>query len=179
MVPFEPAGEQARWRTVYALLVELKVGETLTYQAMAEALELDVETDRHALQMAMRRAAKELEIEHRHAVAPEPNVGYRVVEVEQHLVLAKQHQRRAGKSLVRAHSKVANVDLTGAEPNVVTAVQVLASALSMQMEMSRRLSVRQDRLEAVVDEMQGRSSRTDAEVAKLQARLDKLEQTAS
>ena len=175
MSPFEPVGNQARWRTLYELLVEVEVGDVLDYPTMAEALELDPEDDRHTIQVAMRRAAKELETQDGHAVEAVPNSGYRVVVPEDHLKLARSHQQKATKSLQRGHSKVSNVDLSGVDPEVRRAFQVVASAFAMQMEFNRRTDVRQKKLEQALNAVQEQSTRTDEEVAELRARLDRLE----
>lgn len=176
MSPFEPAGDIARWRTLYELLQKLTVGDVLTYEAMAEALELDAEDDRHTIQVAMRRASKELEEENKHATEAVKNVGYRIVEPEEHLTLARRQQRKSSKALVRGNSKVVNVDLSDVDPEVRKAFQVMASAFAMQMEFNRRTDVRQKKLEESLDAVKQQSSRTDEEVAELRARLERLEQ---
>lgn len=176
MSPFEPAGEVARWRTLYDLLADSAIGDVLTYEAMAEALQLDPSEDRHTIQVAMRRAAKELEQEDKRAVEAVQNVGYRIVEPEEHLRLARGQQRRSSRALARGHSKVVNVDLSNVDPEVRQAFQVVASAFAMQMEFNRRTDIRQKRLEDALDAVHEKSTRTDEEVAELRARLERLEQ---
>lgn len=175
MSPFEPAGDTARWRVLYDLLAERTIGDILTYDAMAAALDLDPLKDRHTIQVAMRRAAKELERENKHAVEAVKNTGYRIVEPEEHLRLARQQQRKSSRALVRGHSKVVNVDLSGVDPEVRNAFQVVASAFAMQMEFNRRTDIRQKRLEESLDAVREKSTRTDEEVAELRARLERLE----
>lgn len=175
MSPFEPAGETARWRILYELLSGCDVDQVVTYEQMAEALELDATADRHMMQVAMRRAAIELEKVDRHAVEAVINVGYRVVEPEEHLRLAKGQQRKSSKALARGHSKVVNVDLSDVDPEVRKAFQVVASAFAMQMEFNRRTDVRQKKLEDALDSVREKSVRTDEEVAELRARLERLE----
>lgn len=175
MSPFEPAGEVARWRTLYDLLTKHEVGEVLSYDTMGTALDLDPEEDRHTIQVAMRRAAKELELTNKHAVEAVPNTGYRIVEPEYHLDLAKQQQRRSSRALVRGHSKVVNVDMSGMDPEVQNAFQVVASAFAMQMEFNRRTDVRQKKLEGALASMQEKSTQTDDEIAELRDRLDQLD----
>ncbi len=175
MTPFVAKGEQARWRTIYALLQPLQVDAVLTYEQIGDALELDPSEDRHTIQMAVRRAAREFETEDKQALDVVPNIGYRVVPAPEHLVLAKRQQRRAGKALARGHSKVIHVDLDGLDPEVRTAFQVVAQAFAMQMDMNRRLSGRQDKLEKAVKDIAGRSERSEGEVAELRARLERLE----
>ncbi|MCV7100071.1 hypothetical protein [Mycobacterium palustre] len=175
MSPFEPAGEVARWRTLYELLNERSIGDVLSYDTMAEALQLDPSKDRHTIQVAMRRAAKELELEDKHAVEAVKNVGYRIVEPEEHLRLARQQQRRSSRALVRGHSKVVNVDLSNVDPEIRNAFQVVASAFAMQMEFNRRTDVRQKQLETALEAVREKSTRTDEEVAELRERLERLE----
>lgn len=175
MSPFNPVGDIARWRTIYDLLSARAVGDVLTYEDMAEALDLDPVKERHTIQVAMRRAAKELEQEDGHAVEAVVNTGYRIVEPTEHLRLARQQQRRSSRALARGHSKVVNVDLSGVDPEVRQAFQVVASAFAMQMEFNRRTDVRQKKLEASLEAVREQSTRTDAEVAELRKRLERLE----
>lgn len=179
MSPFEPAGETARWRILYDLLSGRTVGDVLNYEVMAEALDLDPIEDRHTIQLAMRRASKELELENKHAVEAVQNVGYRIVEPEEHLRLARGQQRRSSRALARGHSKVVNVDLSNVDPEVRNAFQVVASAFAMQMEFNRRTDVRQKKLEDALDAVREKSTRTGEEVAELRARLDRLERDTS
>lgn len=175
MAPFQPAGDRARWRVVYELLRETQTGDVLTYGEIGAALGLDPDGERHALQMAVRRAAKEHEVADRRAIEAVPNVGYRVVEAPEHLRLARGQQKRAGKALERGHSKVVHVDLSGMEPETRHAFEVVARAFSMQMDFNRRFDVRQKRLEESLDAMTERTERTEQEIADLKARLARLE----
>lgn len=173
--PFVPIGTRARWRIIYDLLREIPVDGILTYETMGEALELDPVDDRHTMQVAMRRAAQELEIQDGHAVTAEVGVGYRIVQVSEHLTLARSQQRRSNRALARGHSKVTNVDLTGVEPEVQKAFHVVASAFAMQMDFNRRLDVRQRNLEESLQTMSTKTERTAEELAEVQARLDRLD----
>lgn len=176
MSPFEPKGETARWRLLYQLLSSTPIDGILYYEDMGDVLNLDPEEDRHTIQVAMRRAASELEKVEKHAVEAVKNVGYRVVEPEEHLRLARQQQRRSSKALVRGHSKVINVDLSNVDPEVRQAFQVVASAFAMQMDFNRRTDIRQKKLEDALDGVRELSTKTDEEVSELRARLERLEQ---
>lgn len=175
MSPFVPIGEQARWRTLYEILQAHDVDDVVTYVEMGKALDLDPETDRHSLQMAFRRAAKQYERQDRRAVEAVPNVGYRIVEPAEHLRLARSEQRKSGKALERGQSKIVHVDLNGVEPEVRKAFEVTARAFSVLLDYSRRLDTRQDRLESALDSMATRQERSDNDVADLKARLARLE----
>lgn len=180
---FQPVGDRARWRVLYELLVPLKVGGVLTYDQMAAALDLDPTKDRTTIQLAMRRAARELEQVHKRATDAVPNEGYRIVEPEQHLGLARRHQRKAGKALVRGQSKVVNVDYNLIDPETRKAFEIVAGVFAAQIDFNRRMDVRQDNLEAalvaVTQRTEVQAERTDEEIAELRARLKRLEEQAS
>jgi hypothetical protein len=175
MAPFQPAGERARWRVIYELLCATPTGEVLQYKRIAEALDLDADADRHAIQMAVRRAAREHEVQDKRSTEAVPNQGYRIVETPEKLRLARGQQKRAGKALVRGHSHVAHVDLNGLNPDVRHAFEVVGRAFAMQMDFNRRFAVSQSRLEEAVAGMTERTERTEQEITDLKARLARLE----
>lgn len=175
MVPFVPLGEQARWRTVLDLLRKTATGDVVTYEQIGEALSLDADDERHAIQMAVRRAAREHEEEDKRALEAVPNVGYRIIEAQEHMRLARQQQKKSSRALVAGHSKVVNVDLNELEPQVRNAFQVVAQAFAMQMDFNRRMDVRQRRLQDAVASVAERTDRSEAEIAELRARLERLE----
>lgn len=179
MSPFEPIGDTARWKILYDLLGECSVGGVLTYEVMAEALDLDPVKDRRTMQVAMQRAAKQFEEFDKHAITAVTNVGYRIVESVEHLGLARSQQRKSSKALVRGRSKVVNVDLSAVDPEIRKAFQVMASAFAMQMEFNRRTDVRQQKLEEALHAVRVESTKTSDEVAELRARLEKLERDKS
>lgn len=169
---FEPIGEVARWQTIYDRLCAGQVGDVIEYD------ELEVmfpDTTRAVIQGAMRRAAKEFERTHKHAVESVKNRGYRIVQPVEHMRLAKNHQRKSSRSLVRAYDKVTHVDMTGLSPEIRASFQLVAVALSQQKETMRRLDIGQKRLQEQVDSIKEQSKLTDDEVAVLRERLEKLE----
>lgn len=177
--PFEPIGEQARWKTVYELLAKAPMNGIITYAELGDALGLHPDDDRGLIQQAVHRASKEHEEKDRRAIDVVPNKGYRIVEPAEQLGLARRHQKKSGRSLARGASKVTNVDLNGLEPQVRAAFEVLGHAFRLQMDFNRRFDVRQNRLEETVREIQDSQStdrkRTDEEVALLKERLARLE----
>jgi hypothetical protein len=174
--PFAPHGDRARWRIIYDLLATKNLGETLAYEDMAGALELDAKADRTRIQLAFRRASQELERENNRATEAVANTGYRIVEPTEHLRLAKAQQRKSGKSLERGQSKVLHVDLTGLEPEVRKAFDVTARAFAVLLDYNRRLDTRQDQLESALDSIVTRQNRSEEEVARLKERLARLEE---
>jgi alkylated DNA nucleotide flippase Atl1 len=175
MSPFQPVGDKARWRVVYELLRKAPVGGIVTYEQLGEALGLDPADERQVIQMAVRRAAKEHEEADKRALDVVPNTGYVIVPAQEHLRLARKHQKRSSRSLARGHSKVTNVDLSGLDPDARHAFEVVARAFAMQMDFNKRFDVRQSKLEEAVDAMSQHASRTDDEIRELKERLAKLE----
>jgi hypothetical protein len=180
MSPFRPVGDRARWRTIYDLLRVRKVGEMLTYDEMGAALDLDPDEDRTTIQLAMRRAARELETEDKHAVDVVVNEGYRIVEPAEHAQLAHRHQRKANRSLARGKSKVDNVDFNAIEPEARKVFELMARAFGAQIAFNRSMDVRQRNLEKAVEAVTRRTEvqaqRTDEEIAELRGRLRRLEE---
>lgn len=176
MTPFEPAGEKARWRMIYDILVKRDIGDVITYEEMAEVLELDAEADRHAIQMAVRRAAKEYESADLRALDSVPNEGYRIVEPTEHMRLARKQQKKSHRALARGHSKVVHVDLSGLDPDARKAFEVVAQAFAMQMDFNRRMDVRQKRLEQTIGTINQKHDRSVEEIEALKERLARLEE---
>lgn len=176
MTPFEALGDRARWRIVYEdVLMDAAEDFVVTYERLGEVLDLDPVDDRHAIQMAVRRAAKELEEADKHALDAVPNVGYRVVKAVEHMELARRQQRRSHRALASGKSKVVNVDMTGLEPEARKAFEVMARAFAMQMDFNRRMDVRQRNLESATKAVTERQERSEAEIAELRERLARLE----
>ncbi|MGH3205115.1 MAG: hypothetical protein ACRDP5_24155 [Streptosporangiaceae bacterium] len=173
MTQFQSIGEQARWKTVYAILQGKPTDVVITYDELGEALGLDAEADRHAIQMAMRRAGTELEAEDKRAVDSVPNEGYRIVHDPERLGLARQQGKKATRALVRGYSKAANVDLSEIEdPNVRRGLELTAQAFQVQMEFNKRFAVRHEQLEK---ELQKVAQAQAADVARLNERIERLE----
>ncbi len=179
MNAFEPVGEVARWRIIYDALKPLAVDDVLTYEDAGQLLGLDPEAERSTIQAAIRQASRTFERDDKHALVAVPNIGYRVVRADEHVVLARGQQRRASRALERGHSKVVNVDLRGLSPEVRALTEATARAFSMQMDFNRRVDVRQNRLESVISEVSQRTDRSEAEIAELKARLARLEGEAA
>jgi coenzyme F420-reducing hydrogenase delta subunit len=177
-MPFRPAGEVARWRLLYELLETARPGDIVTYEDLGEAIDLDPGTDkgRHAIQMSIRRAAKELLREQLHAVESVPTVGYRVVEPGGQVELARTHQGKAVRALERGHDAVTFLDVTALEPDIRRGVELMARAFLAQRQTMSALDVRQRRLEAALESVSSQSTKTAEQVAELRARLERLEQ---
>lgn len=169
---FQPIGEVARWKIIYGLLVELDVDAVISYEELGDALGLHPERERNVIQLAMRRAAKELLHQNRRAVEAKRGVGYRVVAAEEHLRLAGNFQRKAGRSLVRGKDTITHADLTKLDPTAQAAFGVVAQAFSQLISVQRYLDVRQKGLEQrLIEQEQATTGRFQT----LEERIEKLE----
>lgn len=175
MSPFQPLGAEARWRTLYQLLQQKEIGDVITYEDMAAALEMDAVADRRSLQVTFRRAAIQYEEDDCRAVDAVRNVGYRVVEPSEHLKLAKRHGKRAGNQLKLAYSKAVNVDLSGESSDVVKAFELVALGFAHQMEVNRRQAATNQRTQQALANASVKIERTDEELAAIQERMEALE----
>lgn len=175
MSPFQPVGKVSRWRVLYELLRPLKPNDEITYEAMGSALGLHPDQERTTIQLAMRRAAKELEEVDNRAVDSVRGVGYRVVHAPEHLTLAERHQRKARHSLVRSNSKVQHVNLAELDQESRKAFEVVGRALTWQLQQMRHLDLRQQNLEEAVKSVYGHVQRTEADVSQHDSRLRELE----
>jgi hypothetical protein len=175
MAPFVPAGEQARWHYLYDLLVKADTGGVVTYEAMAEALGLDPVADRHKIQMAMRRAAKEHLEQDRRSVEPVPNSGYRIVETERKLDLARRYQGKAQKAVRRGRDQVEYADLSLVDDATRAVFEAMAWKFVQQDEVIHRLDVRQKRHERQLKAAVSAQQQTTDQITELQERLAKLE----
>lgn len=175
MSPFTPLGDSARWRVLYGLLRTKDVGEIITYEDMAAALELDPLRDRQALRVAFRQAAMHYEEEDRRAVDVIRGVGYCVVDAVAQLGLARRHGRKAGRQLKMAYSKSVNVDLSKETPEVRAAFETVAVAFAHQMEINRRQDMKTRRMQKTLDDLaeqtQEHNEVTDRRLADIEARL--------
>lgn len=177
--PFQPVGDRARWQVLYELLCSTNIGQVLTYEAMAGALGISAGRDRALIRTAIGRAAEELELVDHRAIEAVRNEGYRVVEAIEHLRLARGHQKRAKRSLHRGHAKVVYVDLRGLDAEARREFGVVADAFALQLDLNRRLDIRQRRLEEAVNGISQGVGRPEAEIAELRGRLERLEERRS
>ena len=177
MSPFTPIGEVSRWKTLYGVLQKTPVGGIAPYEELGAALGLDPVADRHTIQVAIRRAAQELEETDKRVVEPVTNVGYRVVEVTERLRLARQHQRKAVRALSRGKSKLVNITPTELATLPEPAQKLIHNAtvlMAEQLDFNRRTDIRQKNFEDALATVERKSTATQDQVAALAAKLEAL-----
>ena len=172
VTPFEPVGELARWRVLVRRFAAVDRGVTLTYEELGAALDLDPVKDRRSIAAAVREASKALSRDHDRSLVAVRNVGYRVVLPDEHLDLAGRHQRKARSQLVKSKTHVDHVDVSGMSEEGRAIFVAAARAIAWQQQQIRRIDLRQQDLERVVDSITTRVERSEEETS---ARLAELE----
>ena len=168
--PFTPAGERAQWEMVYDLLTPLDIGDTLTYEAIAEATDLPA-GDRNRLRQPTRKAANVWGAEFHRALVPVNNVGYRVAEPLEHELIAKRQHRKGKRSLARGKTAMRNADRTKLDPEARQRFDAMENNLARQEDMIRRLDSRTAKLEQATSEGKRQLSATDARIVALEDAL--------
>lgn len=135
--PFEPAdGVKARWRYCYELATSRRVEEQITVHEVMDLLDCD-ET---AAWAAMREARDHLEANGKRSVRTVPRFGWIVASASQHLRMASDRQRRAGRQVRKA---IRVIDATPREElsqfEREAADRQLASLVSMRSLHERRI----------------------------------------
>lgn len=162
-MPFEPKGEVAQWRTIYRMFQQAAVGDTVGYEEMAEALELDPVAERHRVQAAARKAATNLLKVDDRAVEVVPNEGYRLVPAERQIPLAGAQVERAARVLDKGKDLTVHVRLDELSPearNIVHAMSLgFAQVAEYARQMTRRMEDHENRLSDIETELKRLSGR--------------------
>jgi len=162
-MPFGPKGEVAQWRTIYRLFQQAAVGDTVGYEEMAEALDLDPVAERHRVQAAARKAATNLLKVDDRAVEVVPNEGYRLVPAERQIPLAGQQVERAARVLDKGKDLTVHVRLDELSPEGRGIVQAMSLGFAQVAEyarqMTRRMEDHENRLADIETELKRLSRR--------------------
>lgn len=166
--PFQPVGEKPRWELIYAELVTLDVGDTLTYERLYELLEVE---DRSAVRTPFYKAAQVWGSEAKRALRPVPNVGYRVVEAAEHEQIAKGQHRSARRKLRKSRQVLANADRSRLDEDQKRRFDQLEATLGRHEDMIRRLDARTAKVEKAVAESKQKHNVTDERISALEDAL--------
>lgn len=150
--------------------------DMLTYVQAAEALGLDAEQDRKAIQDAMAGARRKLLAKNGRALRVVPDVGYRLVAPNEHVTLAREKKERGRRQINTGLEVLTGTDLTGLSPEAKEAVLAERNSFSRIVDYIVASERRQRKTEAAVDEIKGQVARTAEETAEVKERLARLEQ---
>lgn len=171
---FEPAGEEARWRSVYTLATGKPVDTVLTYEQLDEATGSDIRAHRDPVM----KASRVLEREQRRTLVVVRNQGYRIAAANEHEGLARKRNRRAGRQLKTGLSILRGTRRDELSPDAAKRIDALELTYSAHADMLRRLERRVQRQEEGLRDVRRKSSATDANHDERLTRLEALMQRA-
>lgn len=166
--PFEPVGDQPRWKLIYGLISGAPVGTLITYEELSDATSSDFTANRSGLA----KAVKVFERAEQRTLICVTNAGYRVAAATEHEGLARNRQRRSRRQIDRAVSLAANVRKDELEPEQAKRLEAMEATLRAHSDMLRRISSRVDRQEKGLRDVRRHASEVGAEQSE---RLDRLE----
>ncbi len=118
MSPFSPKGDRAQRVIVVELAAGAQPGDLITFETMAEALNLDPARHRERIRQAVTAARPLLLVDHKRCLVADPGHGYRVAHAREHAGIAQVHRRKADRQLGKALTVIDHVDedsMTSAE----------------------------------------------------------------
>jgi len=172
------SGQQKKmWELVYELFAEAEPGMLLHWEILGEAVGKDatLPSERNLVNVAVRRAIKELEKRDRRTARNVRGYGFKVVSNEERLEIARTHQDKAVKEVALARRQVTNVDLAAMDPNTRRAFELTAMALGRQAQVMDQVNIRQERLETVMDDVLAEQRVNARQREDIQSRLAALE----
>ena len=169
---FQPVGEKSRRALVLEALRDAEVGEVVSYEKLSEKLRT---TDRSLIQAAVNAAKKEFGKVDLRAVKAVPNEGYRIVAAREHMDLAKVHQSKARKQLVKSKDLVVRVDYNALTPAEQKMAQAMGYMLAQQADFMRRYDIRHKNLERALEAITVEVTETKEGQDDIKARLAAVE----
>lgn len=165
---FQPAGDQAQWRTIYTHIQTLTVGDGVTDVTLAELLPDAAEG---SWRSAFWRAVKQMEDDHQRSFDRVRKHGYRMVEAAEHERLARGQHKKAKRRIRSAIRKAHSADRTRLDQPGRQRLDAIEVNLSAQQDMIRRLSTKVEAIDANVKAGR-REAKADAAV--LSDKVDRL-----
>lgn len=186
--PFTPrrADGRALWRVGFDFIADgldngrFREGDLLTHDQLAQAMEVEQGAYYYS---TLGKVRTELNRERNRDLVPVRGKGYQLVTGLAQVDHGKAQHRSARKKMSKALATVDSADLTGLSASQVRDVNLLARGMKFMSQVLgatvEQVSQHEqdiNELRQARDEAFKRSRATDADVAAMQARLDRLEQ---
>lgn len=165
MSPFKPKGETAQWRIVYDILRGASEGATVTYDQLAESLDMDPKADRARIQAAARKAASKLLETDNRAVEVHAETGYVMVPANRQIAMAGKQIERATHHIDKGKELTTHIQVDELSDRERGIVQAMLLGFSQVGEYVRQIGGR-------VDAHEDRLSDIEAELARLREQKD-------
>lgn len=172
---FDPKGDEARWKAIFPLFERAAEDDVVTYDELAEALGMDANHDRMAIQGIVGQLRRKLLVKTDKAFVSVRNKGYRVVKAGEHFDLAQVEQKKARKRLKRTHELVVYTDRNGMDSSQRIRLDLAERLVAAQINFNRRTDLRLKNLEKANEAAAAHFERSDEETAALRERVERLE----
>lgn len=144
--PFEPVGEVARWVPIYEHMRKLGPDVIVTYAELSELAGVDILTNRSPVAQANKKLLKQ----NQRGLVNVRGVGYRIMHPSEHAEQARTYNRKADGAFVRAIRVLDGADRNELTPAQRDYAEAMSGALKAQRDMNRRLTRRQNDLDAAL-----------------------------
>lgn len=106
---FQPKGEKPEWLMIYdRFLADASIDDVITYADLDELLGRDIRKNRTPLY----RARQEMGEQHKRWLESVPNIGYRVLDPQDHVRVSAVHKRKSRRQLGMAVRVLESTDLS-------------------------------------------------------------------
>ena len=171
---FQTIGRKSRRQQVIDKIAPVPVGEVVKYEELEDMLNMD----RLKMQAVVNAAKTGLQKEHQKSIVAVPTVGYRVLLPEEHIQLAKRHQKKGRRQTRRSKSAVVNTDYAQLSEIDRVKYDIAVATLRALETFEHRADLRyasRERVESFINQQASKNERTDDEVQSVKQRLAKLE----
>lgn len=172
MSPFKPKGETAQWRIVYDVLQGAAEGETVTYDQLAESLDMHPRQDRHRIQAAARKAAAHLLETDNRAVEVHAETGYVMVPANRQIAMAGKQIERATHHIDKGKDLTTHIQVDELSDRERGIVQAMLLGFSQVGEYVRQIGGRVDAHEDQLFSHADRLAGIERELARLRESRD-------
>ena len=117
MSPFTPKGDRSQRVVVVELAAQARPGDLITYEAIAQALDLDPAQHRERIRQAVTAARPLLLVDHKRCLVADPGNGYRVAYAREQAGIAQVHRRKADRQVGKALAIIEHVDENSMTPD--------------------------------------------------------------
>lgn len=169
-------GPKSQRQIVIDLIAPREFDSVTTYEELAAALGMNPVADKQNIRSVVQSARDGLAKDHHRTLEAVRSVGYRIIRPEEHVKVAGELQRKAGRTVALARTTVESVDLTELSEEGRKIAMAAAAALGYQAQMIRRMDLRQQDVERVLESVTEKVDETVATTENHQVRLSTLEQ---
>lgn len=169
-------GPKSQRQTIVDFMADRPYDSVTTYEELGAALGMNPRDDKQLIRSVVHSARDALAKEHHRTLEAVRSVGYRIIRPEEHVKVAGELQRKAGRTVALARTTVESVDLAELSEEGRKIAMAAAAALGYQAQMIQRMDLRQADIERVLDAVTEKVDETVAATEEHQARLSTLEE---